>query len=255
MITKLKKYPVLAIITVLIALPLSAYSQSDYLINLKGDTLKGDLRFTYGEQIDKVQITIAGKKTTYTGLQVRSIENEGALLRPIRYENSIRFMKVLKDGFLSYYSFNLNTAETWDGRYLSKKDGTGIEVPNLGFKKTMARYLSDCPGLKKQFDKGDFSRRDIERIIDLYNQCVESRQTTVSTVNEKEVAVKKLIAKVEKENFVTKKDALDALNDVQKKVSKNETIPNYLFEGLKSYLAESPSLSSDLESLITLLKK
>ncbi len=253
---RFKKYPIKTIITLFITLPLSVFSQSDYVVNLKGDTLKGDLRFTFGEQIDKVQISVAGKKTSYTGLQVRALVKDGIVYRPIRFENNIRFMKVLKDGFLSYYSFNMNTPDSWDGRYLSKKDGTGIEVPNLGFKKTLARFLSDCPALKKQFEKGDFSRHDLDRIIDLYNQCMESKTgSAVAIENEKGQIIKNMIAKVEKENFPAKKDALEALRVVQTKVSQNEAVPNYLFEGLKSYFADIPSLNKDLESLVALMKK
>ena len=73
--------------------------------------------------------------------------------------------------------------------------------------------------------------------------------------NEKEVAVKNFVAKVEAESFLAKKDALDLLKDIQAKVSKNETVPNYLIEGLKSYLNDTPTLAKDLEGVIALLKK
>lgn len=55
-------------------------------------------------------------------------------------------------------------------------------------------------------------------------------------------------------DFLSKEDASDLLKDVLKKVEKGEKVPNYLTEGLKSYLGKTP-LSGDLDSLLELLKK
>ena len=57
------------------------------------------------------------------------------------------------------------------------------------------------------------------------------------------------------EDFIAKKDAQDILKDIQSKVMKNESVPNYLIDGLKSSLANTPSLAKDVDVFITLLKK
>ena len=239
----------------------SAGAQSGYLVTTKGDTVKGEIKILSYDLIDRVQLTDLGKKTIFSAMQLLSIGIDKTVYQPVRYENTIRFMKLLKGGFLSYYAYNTSGQNSWDGRYLTKKDGTGMEVPNLSFKKTIARYLSECAEVKTRLEKGDLSRKDIEQIVDLYNTCLHTKEDVASRPpittfdTDKVLAVNNLIAKVEKENFVTKKDALDALKDVQSKVSKNETVPNYLMDGLKSFLSDTPSLSKDLESLLALLKK
>lgn len=252
-----------AFILPFIFLPLLASAQTDFIVKLSGDTLKGTVKLLPYEQIERVQIVSAGVKTIFTALQVRAVGKDNTVYKAVKYENSVRFMKVIKNGYLSLYAFNLDNQNTWNDLFLTKLDGTGLEVPNLSFKKLLGKYLSDCPDVKGRIDKGDLTKRDLDRIVDLYNACLQTKTEAASVKkvdpamidSEKVLAVNSLITKVEAESFVTKKDALDLLKDIQSKVKKNEPVPNYLLEGLKSYLAEVPSLSADLESLITLLKK
>ncbi len=256
-----KKFPK-AVVFILFFLPAFVWAQTDYVIQLSGDTLKGSLKILDYQQVDRVQIKTDKEKIILTALQVRALRKNNILYRPVRYDNSVRFMKVLMDGYLSLNAFNQANQSLWDGRYLTKRDGTGIEVPNLTFKKSLGSFLSDCGDIKKRIEDGELGRGDLEKIIDLYNACIQANtgsgsKTTPSVAieSEKVLAVKNLITKVEAENFATKKDALDILTDMQSKVSKNESIPNYLIDGLKSSLANTPSLAKDLDSLVTLLKK
>lgn len=245
-----------------------ALAQTDYVVRLTGDTIKGNLQILDYEQIERVLIKTDSKKISLTALQTRSISKNNELYRPVKYENTARFMKVLIDGYLSLYAFHLTKQSTsWDGRYLTKLDGTGMEVPNLGFKKSMGNYLSDCGDIKDRFEKGELGKGDVEKIVGLYNTCMQNKTasavpksvpiTTPPAIveNEKVLAVKDLVTKVEAENFNTKNDALDILKDIQSKVIKNESVPNYLIEGLKSSLADVTSLTKDVDSVITLLKK
>jgi hypothetical protein len=238
-------------------------AQHDFAVTHKGDTLKGDIKILSYDLLDKIQVATKGKKTIYTALQVKTLLKDGATYEAIRYDNSVRFMKVLKSGYLSFYAFNPSSQLTWDGRYLSKRDGNGLELPNLTFKKTLSNFLSDCPNIRDRVNAGEFSKREIEKIIDLYNECLQSKTESLNLVPTRTdaantnivKAIENLTTKIEGENFLTKKDALDILKDIQNKVSKNEPVPHYLIEGLKSYLLDTPSLSGDLEKVVSLLKK
>jgi len=243
-------------------LPTISLAQTDYAIRLNGDTVKGSLQILDYEQIDRVRIKTNKEKTSLTALQVRCIKKNNELYRPVRNDNTARFMKVLIDGYLSLNAFHPPNQSSWDGRYLTKLDGTGMEVPNLGFKKSLGNYLSDCGDIKKRIDDGELGKRDLEKIVDLYNACMQANtvakvKTTPPAVieSEKVLAVKNLLAKVETESFTTKKDVEDILKDIQVKVTKNEPVPNYLLDGLKSALADVPSLTKDVDTVIALLKK
>jgi len=246
------------------ALGLSAYAQTDYAVLFKGDTLRGEAKILSFDRIDRIQLVSNGKKAVYQATLVKSLKIEHDFYNPVRIENSIRMMKKLKDGYLSLYSFvPEGQGGVWSGQYLLKKDGKGIEVPNLSFKKILSGFLNDCPDIKKGFDKGDFGKRDLDRIIDLYNLCIETKTHNTSQAqpapkeidNNKLLAVKELAEKINSETFSSKKDALDLVKDMEGKVSRNEPIPNYLGEGLKALLKDKPALASAADALLELLKK
>jgi hypothetical protein len=249
-------------LVLLILTSCSAFAQTDYLITSKADTLYGELRILTYDKIDRVQIEIDNKKEILTAIQVLSLNKDGQVYKPLKYDSKIVFMKALKQGYLSMFAFRLANQSSYDGRLLTKMDGTSMEVPNIGFKKILSNYLEDCPSVSTQVKEGELSRKEIDKIIDDYNVCVSTKSSTASitetpppAVNETAQLIESLIKKVEAEEFSSKKDALDLLRDIQTKVSKNETIPNYLSEGLKSYLSSVPAVSDDLEKLLVLLKK
>jgi hypothetical protein len=249
-------------LVLLILFSYSAMAQTDYLITSKADTLYGDLRILTYDHIDRVQIEVDKKKEVLTAIQVLSLYKDGEVYKPLKYDTKIVFMKALKQGYLSMYAFRLPNQSSYDGRLLTKMDGTSIEVPNLGFKKILSNYLEECSSVAAQVKEGELSRKEIEKIIDDFNACLDTKNTTASipdvsapVVNEVTQSIESLIKKVDAAEFSSKKDALDLLRDIQTKVAKNETIPNYLSEGLKSYLSSVPALSDDLEKLLSLLKK
>ncbi len=242
----------------------SVGAQTNYLITSKADTLYGKIRILSYDLIDRVQIETAGKKEMFTALQVLTVEIDSQLYKPIQYDKKVMLMKLLKPGYLSLYAFRIPDKNFYDGRFLVRLDGTSIEVPNIGFKKILSTFLEDCETIANQVKNGDLVKKELDKIIDEYNLCVKEVKNNVQTAvvaepvqaqNEKTMAIESLIKKVEVEDFSTKKDALDLLRDIQIKAGKNETIPNYLSEGLKSYLSNVTSLTEDLENLLELLKK
>jgi hypothetical protein len=251
------------LITLILLLPIVVFAQKEYALTPKGDTLKGKLKMISFDDLDRLQINTDGKKSSYTALQIRSYQKEGNTYQSVKYENSFRFMKMIKSGYLSLLAFNTSGQGGWNSRYLIKKDGSGMEVPNLSFKKLLSKYLSDCPEVHDRIEIGDFTRNDLERIIDLYNSCLQAKTDVLITTKaptisfnvERMLAVAKLSEKVQAESFLTKNDVIDLLKDIKIKVSKNEVVPNYLIEGLKSYLSDTPSLLKEAEELATLLKK
>jgi len=241
-----------------------AFAQADYAITVKGDTLKGEIKILSYDLLDRVLVVANGKKHTFTALQVREFTQANQIYRPIKRENSFRFMKLVKPGYLSLYAFRLDNQNSYDGSFLVKRDASSMEVPNLTFKKSMGAFLGDCPAVSTRVKNGEFGKRDIDQIIDTYNACIDQKskeimanmpppvtQQSVSKLASLEAFVKQVEGAPD---FTSKKDALDLLKDIHTKVSRNEAIPNYLTEGLKSYLAGQPSLTESMEKTIALLK-
>jgi len=243
----------------------SAFSvqAQDFVVTTKSDTLRGEIRILSYDRVDRVQLGSGKNKQVFPAFQVLSAMIDGQLYKPSRHETTVQLMKVLKGGYLSLYAYRMNNQTTYDGRYLVKMDGSSMELPNLTFKKSVSSYLEDCSSISERVKQGELSKKDIDVIIDEYNKCIEAKgnvtpvivsEPVIVTDNEKLTTIKSLLTKVEATDFSAKKDAVDLLKDIQSKVSKNESVPNYLAEGLKSYLSSQPALQQDLEKLLGLLK-
>lgn len=236
-------------------------TQTDYVVTTQGDTIKGKVKYLNTGLEKKVQITPNdGKKIIYSVTQTFAFKLEGDIYCPVRYTQGYTYMKLLKAGYLSLYSFQLPNQITWDGRYLVKKDGKGIEVPNIGFKKILSQFLSECPEVTKRIASGEISKNKMNDIIDQYNNCISSnteKQTSVQTSkplvntdawNTLEANVTALV------DFAQKVDALEMIAEIKSKVKRSERIPNFLTEGLKEALKDQPSMKETLDKALAEIK-
>ena len=132
------------------------YAQSNFAITIKGDTIKGSVKILTYDLLDRVQVVVDKKKKNYTALEIKALSINGEIFNTVKYDKGYRYMKLLKSGFLSLYGFRLPNQSSYDGQYLLKRDGTGMEVPNLTFKKSMIAYLSDCAEITERIKSGDF---------------------------------------------------------------------------------------------------
>jgi hypothetical protein len=254
------------IVTFLFLLLISSVSfcQADYAITSKGDTLHGRVKILTYDILDRVQVTVNKKKKIYTALEVKTIVASGVTYNTIKYDKGYRYMKLVKAGFLSLYGFRMPNQSTYDGQYLFKKDGTGMEIPNLTFKKSLVNFMDGCDEVQERIKSGDLGRRDIDQIIDRYNSCLQfkTEKQVVAVAeptpieSEKMVAINSLISKVETAaDFTNKTDVLDLLKDLRSKVGRNEILPNYLTKDIKNYLGVQPQFTEELDKLLALLKK
>lgn len=256
----MKKYAVATFLflVVFLFIFIDSQAQDDYVITLKGDTLKGTVKpATYGAN-SKVKVTGNDKtKTSLTLFQIKEFSFKNEVYQPVKGPNGYCFMKLKKAGYLSLYNFQLPNQTTFDGFYLTKKDGTGVEVPNLGFKKVMTKFLSECPKVADKIEAGDLGKRDLEGLIDEFNTCVANNTVDHSKIiAQKEVQTKKISSwdtleeKVKgTPDFEGKSNALEMITEIKGKISKGEKVPNFLTEGLKSILNPT-DLNGDLENAL-----
>ena len=241
---------------------LSAYSQ-DYLVTNRGDTLRGKIKIMSYDQLDRVQIAEQKKKTTLTARQVKAVFTGGETYHPKQGDRAIRFMKLVKPGYLSLYAFREENQNFYGGRYLVKRDGAATEVPNLAFKKNMAEFLRDCPEIREKIKSGEYGRKDLDQIIDAYNAFIDNntvmrKETYLS--NQKSAQKIEPLERLKKtiqdqKDFDSKKDALDLIDDIIAKLKADQTIPNYLVDGLQKYLAGIEETKEDLEKVTASLKE
>ncbi|MEP6734481.1 MAG: hypothetical protein ABJA70_03115 [Chryseolinea sp.] len=217
----------------------------DYILTAKGDSIAGTLKpLSFGVE-KKVQVTdVNKKKQTFAIFQVKEYRFKGELYRPIKGPDGYTFMKVVRNGYLSLYYYQLPNQVTYDGTYMQKMDGKGIDVPNLAFKKAMKNFLKDCDAVVDRIEAGELAKKNLNEIIDEYNQCISNNTVSKTKAIAERVEQKRSIGpwdvleeKVKSEtDFDGKQNALDMIQEIKGKISRSEKIPNFLIEGLKSSL-------------------
>lgn len=242
----------------ILALIYSSSDAQDYVVTVRGDTLRGKVKpQSYGPD-KKVSVKdTSGKKTTLSIFQTKAYVIDNETFHPVKNEKGYTFMKLVKPGYLSLYAFQPENQTTYDGSYLLKRDGAGIEVPNLSFKKIISRFLADDTELSERIEKGDFNKRQLNEIIDEYNDYINKKSIkqneNFAALIEKSKTLQGWQALEDKikttDNFEKKDNVLEMISDVKTRINNSEKIPNFLIEGLRSALAET-EFKADLENIL-----
>jgi len=219
----------------------------DFLVTSKGDTIRGEIKpLSYG--VDK-KVQVVGpdrKKTTYPMFQVRTYKLKDAYYQPVKGPDGYSFMKVIRSGYLSLFAYQLPNQVTYDGQFLQKRDGRGMEIPNLTFEKSMKNFLEDCPTVVDRIENDELNKKDLLQIVDEYNDCIQGRTAAHErVVAQKVVAEKKLSSwdvledKVKNAaDFESKATALEMIQDIKGRIARSEKIPNFVLDGLKNALSQ-----------------
>ncbi|MDL5050947.1 hypothetical protein QQ054_33650 [Oscillatoria amoena NRMC-F 0135] len=218
----LKMIQLLLLLICIIAYRVSA--QPDYVVLVKGDTLYGTVKFVNYSIDQQVQITdVNGTKTVYGKLEIKAFKQGTDIYHTIRTDNSYSIMKLQKKGYLSLYAFQPENQKTWDGQYLYKPDGSGLEIFNLQFKKRIKSFLLDCNDVVTAIEAGELGRHDLDEIIDQYNACIADRTITAKS----QAVIANKLDELEKgirmlNDSVNKIMALEAITELKLKVERNE---------------------------------
>jgi hypothetical protein len=237
----------------------SAGHGQDYIVTMKNDTIRGDVRILSYDAMDRVQLAQGKKKTIYTAVQIRLLSYMNEFYSPVKYDNAIRMMKIIRKGFLSLYAFKFPNQTGFDGRLLVKVGSSPQEVPNLGFKKYVGNLVEDCPVVAEKVRNGDLDRRNVEQLVVEYNECVANTQAqrfdaaASKATNPTTDFIEELRERVNKSDLSTKNEVNDLLNSIAEKVRKNEPVPAYMKDGLKGYLSVRDEFREDTEQLLSLL--
>lgn len=242
-----------------VAVGLTSRSQ-DFVVDLKGDTLKGSVKLITNGYDKRVQVQGASKeKKTLSIMQVKTVTMNNERFDPVRFSTTYVFMKLIHEGYLSLYAFQIEKQLSFDGLYLLKKDGKGMEVPNLGFKKHMNAFLQECEGISRSVSSGEMGRSDLKAIVDKFNACIVQNTAMLSEVKKSETISTvpepwhELQQNVEASSIENKSDVLEMIKDAKSKLSRGEKLPNFLVEGLKSSLRVNTELSELLAKALSTL--
>lgn len=234
-----------------------------YVVTIQGDTIRGEVKALMYSPEKKVQITEPGKKkVVYPFFKVKSFSLDNEIFQPVKGPQGYTFMRLIKAGYLSLYSFQSTGQSSYDGQFLLKRNGDGIEVPNITFKKGMKRFLDDCPDLVEKIDTDVLNKKDMLKIVDEYNACIENPPADNRIVAAPTSAPAQTLAldawialeqKVKSQpDFSEKGNALEMIGEIKNKLSSSQKIPNFLVEGLKTSLNQD-EFKAELDSALKTL--
>jgi hypothetical protein len=173
----------------LILVPLFYFSHfllygQDQVFTKRGERYEGKVVFNFNPTgYEEVIIKTEEEKLTFRSYLVDLVIYNEDTLHVLTFSNETKFGLLKSDGKrLAHYRVQDESNYDFDKEILYKKDAReSIDVPNIGFKKPVARFLSDCEVVSEQILEGELKAKDIEEIIYRYDNCgsvVPPKQTT-----------------------------------------------------------------------------
>ena len=238
----------------------SGWAQTGYAVTVTGDTIRGNIILESNEKIDRVRIK-NDKSVFLSALKVKALQVENQEYRPVTYATKLRFMRVMKSGYLSVLAFqSSHNSFNYDGILLLKADGQMMELPRINFKKAMAEFIDDKP-LADSISAGFLGRSDLDEIVARYNKKIEVRTIEIMKYNkavEAGIPAAEIVQKIKRlitgSTFEGKSDAIEILQDVEGKLTKGEAIPSYTLKALQSILKDQSNFKDLLLELQTAIK-
>ena len=234
-----------------------SFSQ-EYIINLKGDTLRGEIIIELpNDNFDEVLLKTDNDKIRLKAYQFLSIVKDSTTYKPVKYAEKYHLMKLISDGYLSHYQFRNGTYD-FGINFLLKVDGDGMEVPNLSFKKGVSDFVSECPELSKKIADKELIRKDLNQIITEYNNCIDRNtvktQSNITNTVKTESPTIKLLENLKSQISTDKEELLTLIKDISAKIAAGKTVPSYLTSALKDQTSEMPELKEKVDKIVEALK-
>ena len=237
---------------------LSFGQNQDYVVTTKGDTITGTKLFLHvrGQLQQTASMKTEDKKYNFKSYQlIAAGKADGTIYHTKKILDRYQFAKLMKAGYLSYYLYSSEdqTTEPFSLQVLIKSDGTEKTFSSLAFRKRVSDFLSDCKLVKDNFENDVYTRKDLDQVIDDYNNCIEEQTLARSKpVDRNKMATLVALQKAvdEEKSLHDKKGIQEMLDDIKGKIEENEAIPGYLADALKSKLEGHPELLNSLEALL-----
>lgn len=228
----------------------------DYVVTPQLDTIYGEIDVPLpSDYYEEVILKTSNDKTRYRAHEVRGFYENGEHYRTVKFQDKYRFMKLVKDGYLSFYQYRADGSYAFNSGFLQKKTKEGVEVPNILFKKTMTGFLSDCESVSAKIDNKELKKGDLETIIDEYNACIKQQTSMALASTPKPKVSTPTIDLLKTIAAETNNEELKILlSDIKSKLENDEKVPSYMIGALQEYVNENESVEEDLKILIDQLK-
>ena len=246
----------------------------DLLVKTNGDSLRGKVTISIDHRGNEYAAFRNGKeKESVKLLKVRLIEKEdGMIIRPVQVGTKYKFGKQLHFGYLSHYKVTGDgIPELFTADLLTKMDGSSLVLNGkIGFKGRVSKFLEDCYEVSYAVKNKKYTRYEVAKVVEDYNNCVQNRglnnsdavELRAQQISAEREAKKDLgqtleqmlvdfASTLQNSKYVDNKEDVTAMfNDVAGKLRRNESVPNYLKTGLKEAIKNDLELTSLLNKIL-----
>ena len=244
---------------VLFFLTICAGAQIDYVLTLQGDSIAGKVTLNSTSVVDRVQINTGTGKVNLTAMQVKEVNIGMEVFEPVQLGERIRFMKLIKSGFMSLYAYKVERERDYGGRLLRKLDGSYVDVPTLTFRGALVNFLTECYDVSEKVKSKELGRNELPLIVDLFNDCMKGKTESRFNAGKAEISrdnkrlfIMEFIRKIDASSIDNKGEITQILNDMLSKIESNQLVPRYQIEALKEYLKEK-DWQDQLNQLLSML--
>ncbi len=236
-------------------------AQHDYVITVKGDTITGKASIASNKSTVQMITLKNGKdKQRFKVYEIKALIKDDKVYRTIKIENKYHLGLLIKEGYLSLYKYvdvEEMASREFSTSILIKTDGSSLVVPNIGFKKSMSKYLNDCEYIRLALEKNKYKKQELNKIIDDYNNCIaentKKQRVEVDTNQNpnKTTQIEALIRAIEKDTLLEDKEEIfEMLKDLSSKVKSGDKLPSYLQSALRSSLKSNTAYVNMLNQIL-----
>lgn len=249
-------------IIVLTIVSIPAFSQSDSVITLQGDTLSGNAIISANNNmVQTITLKKDKKKVHFKAYEVKSLIMDEKIYHTIKIQNLYQLGLLQKEGYLSWYKY-MDSQETssrdFSASILIKRDGTHLIVPNLGLKKQLKKYLGDCNIVSEKISESAYKRSELGKIVDDYNKCIDentlkinAQKTKKNLITDKSKEIDILITSIKEDGSLDDlRNTIEMLTDLRKKYNEGSTIPSYLKAALRASLESNSDFTEQLSQIL-----
>lgn len=248
-----------SITIILVAFCLQSIGQ-DKLITTDGRTLEGKVTFELPRPgVETIVLKTEDRKFKLSAHEMSLVEKGNDTYVPIKFGPKYRIMKLHTDGYLGLYYYRFEESHDFGTKFFYKRDGTGIEVPNFGFKKIVSDFLADCPNVADRLMAGEYKKNKLEEVINDYNTCIDKNtvkaKLQIAEVVDTSNPTLDLIDDIKSKIKASNEELLTLLTDIQTKVAQQKSVPKYLIGALEEQTADMTYIKEDIADLLAKLNE
>lgn len=240
---------------------LTVSGQNGYIITTSGDSISGKISLLLPSKFhEEVQIKTENDKQRFKAYKVTHMMIDEEAYHTVKLENIYKFMLLQTKGYASLYKYRSEQSFEFNGLYLLKKDGTGIDVPNFNFKKLIGNFVSDCEEVAVKVNDRTYRKSNIDELLEAYNACISSgevyKYATLQKIAANSDEITLVVEIMDRAKAIDPESELvTLLTDIKSKIEKGETVPKYLKSALKEQTADIDDVKDKVSELLKKLSK